>query len=66
MRKGAKTEPGGRGSLSTGERKRRPCAMVLDSPIAKEELGLSLRLRGGGAPDSKGKGARMQPRRTPC
>jgi len=40
--------------------------MVLDSPIAKEELGLSLRLRGGGAPDSKGKGARMQPRRTPC
>ena len=30
---------------------------MLASPIAKEQLGLSLRLRGGGAPDSKGKGA---------
>ena len=31
---------------------------MLLSAIAKEEsMGLSLRLRGGGAPDSKGKGA---------
>ena len=41
-------------------------ALALVSPIAKQELGLSLRLRGGGAPDSKGKGARTQQRRTPC
>jgi len=41
--------------------------LALVSPIAKEQgLGLSLRLRGGGAPDSKGKGARTQQRRTPC
>ena len=42
--------------------------MVLLSAIAKEEsMGLSLRLRGGGAPDSKGKGACMQQqRRTPA
>jgi len=39
---------------------------MLASAIAKEQLGLSLRLRGGGAPDSKGKGARTQQRRTPC
>ena len=33
-------------------------ASMLLSAIAKEEsMGLSLRLRGGGAPDSKGKGA---------
>jgi hypothetical protein len=40
--------------------------MVLDSPVAVAELGLSLRLWGGGAPDSVGKGARVEPRRTPC
>ena len=40
--------------------------IMLASAIAKEQLGLSLRLRGGGAPDSKGKGARTQQRRTPC
>ena len=41
---------------------------MLLSAIAKEEsMGLSLRLRGGGAPDSKGKGACMQQqRRTPA
>ena len=33
--------------------------IMLESPIAKEQLGLSLRLRGGGAPDSKGKGAQQ-------
>ena len=43
-------------------------ASMLLSAIAKEEsMGLSLRLRGGGAPDSKGKGACMQQqRRTPA
>ena len=42
--------------------------MGLTSAIAKDEsMGLSLRLRGGGAPDSKGKGACMQQqRRTPA
>ena len=44
----------------------RDIMVSLASPIAKEQLGLSLRLRGGGAPDSKGKGARTQQRRTPC
>ena len=46
----------------------RPLAkgMGLTSAIEKDTVGLSLRLRGGGAPDSKGKGACTQQRRTPA
>jgi hypothetical protein len=40
--------------------------MGLTSAIEKDTVGLSLRLRGGGAPDSKGKGACTQQRRTPA